>query len=172
MRRFILSLVIAGCGEQTVELFDACACSDAGVTLSSRDPEACGAALVHCEDDQYCVDGACVCRPSLLAAGEDCIDPSTDGDRCGEPPVDCPSFCVEGACGASCPAPLFACESGCVDLASHPLHCGECGRPCGANQICLSGICTEFRPCASCPCEACAECTTYPMRPDPICLER
>ena len=177
IRALALSLLLLGCGEQRVELFDGCVgCVDAGaIDLRLRDPERCGAEARHCEDDEYCVDGVCVCRLPLVLADGNCRDPGADGDYCGVDRLDCPELCVDGACGAACPAGRTNCDDGCVDLSTHALHCGECDRPCGANQICVGGLCAVFvpAPCAACPCEACgaAPCETYPLRPDdPICL--
>jgi hypothetical protein len=171
----IALVCLSGCGRQTVELFDGCVCDDASVIdTRARDPERCGAEERHCEDDEYCIDGVCTCRPPLIVLGEDCVDPESDGGHCGAAAIDCPQFCVGGECASTCAATV--CEDGCVDTRTHPLHCGECERPCGANQICLNGSCEEFRPapCAACPCDACgaAACEVYPLRPsDPICIE-
>jgi hypothetical protein len=172
---WILVLVLVGCTEQRVELFGGCdGCAptrDAGAApLSLRDPERCGVEETHCEDDEYCVDGSCVCRQGMVRIGEECVDTSADGDHCGLAGVDCPALCEAGACVSSCSAGT-ACEGGCVDRSTHPLHCGECGRPCGANQVCVRGLCTPFEPVADCA-ECSGTCCSYPTRPsDLICVD-
>ncbi len=171
---FALALV-GGCGEQSVELFDAGTERRDGATTTvvSRDPERCGAAAVHCEDDEYCVAGACVCRPPLTRIGEGCVDTNADALNCGGVDRPC-SLCVSGACGTSCPAGTESCEGGCVDTQTHPLHCGECGRPCGSDYVCVAGLCQRFTPapCTSCPCGCARSCCAYPTRPlDTICVD-
>ncbi len=171
----LFAILLVSCGEQTVELYDACAaCGEGGVVdLALRDPTACGPTARHCEDDEYCVAGACVCRPPLTLVGDDCVDTRADPEHCGGPGMACP-LCVDGACGASCPAGTMDCEGGCVNVRSHPLHCGECGRPCGADELCLDGLCVDFvaAPCTSCPCGCAQACCAYPEHPsDVICLE-
>lgn len=170
-----IALLTLGCGVQRVELFDRCdACEpdrDAGVTpVGLRDPENCGVEDTHCEDDEYCVDGRCVCREGMVRDGDDCIDPNVDADRCGEAQVACSDACEAGECVASCSVGTD-CDDDCVDLMTHPLHCGECGRPCGANQVCVRGECTAFQPIVECS-ECARSCCTYPNRPsDLICVD-
>jgi len=174
-RALLLALVaLTGCGRQTVELFDSSVARDgaASVDTSDRDPARCGADEVSCEDDEYCVGGACVCRPGLTRIDEDCVDVRSDAEHCGGEGVSC-ALCVEGVCGAACPAGATTCEGGCVDTSTHPLHCGECGRPCSTDQICVGGLCRDFSPapCAACPCACATACCGYPGRAeDPICV--
>lgn len=170
----VSALVLVGCGERRLELFpscDACGPPDASPSLDSRDPERCGSARRHCEDDEYCVEGACVCREALIRIGEDCVDPSASRTFCGDRRATCQRVCEDGACVLRCSIGLAECEGGCVDVRSDPLHCGECGRPCGAGQVCVDGRCARFRPvdeCADCG----ATCCAYPTRPlDWICVE-
>lgn len=172
----VIGALLLGCGQQPVELFEGCdGCAptmDAGAItpVALRDPESCGATARHCEDDEYCVDGACVCREGLVRIGSECVDPQADGRHCGAGDVDCPAVCEAGVCVDACAAGT-ACLDGCVDVRTHPLHCGECGRPCGANQICVGGTCAPFVPASDCG--ACARaCCTYPTRPsDLICVD-
>jgi len=183
---FLFLSLAAGCGDQQLVLFaqDAATTSDASndsgadstpVSVTDRDPERCGAAAVHCQDDEYCVDGVCVCRQGLVRGDEGCIDPASDGENCGAIGTSCPTLCSGGACVASCPAGTSMCDSGCVDLSSHPLHCGECERRCGAGTVCAAGTCVPFRPtpCTTCPCSLCGTrtCCTYPTTTDPICVD-
>lgn len=157
-----------------MELFDACATCEGGVIdLRERDPERCGAAEVHCENDEYCVAGLCVCRPPLSRIGEDCVDTSTDPEHCGGEGRVC-EVCAAGACAASCPGGTLDCEGACVDPSDHPLHCGECGRPCGAGQLCVAGVCQWLvpAPCTACPCACPRACCAYPGYPsDTICVD-
>ena len=107
---FALAAALTACGRQTVELFDARVDGDGGVApiTSDRDPERCGPAEVSCEDDEYCVAGACVCRPGLTRIGDDCYDVQADGEHCGGEGMTC-ALCVEGECGDSCPAGTIQC---------------------------------------------------------------
>lgn len=43
--------------------------------------------------------------------------------------------------GGACPGTTIACGGRCVDPASDPESCGGCGRACGAEQTCVSGVC-------------------------------
>jgi hypothetical protein len=175
--------VASGCGEQQVVLFtsDSAFGTDGSVDstpveVMDRDPENCGATMTHCQDDEYCVSGTCVCRQGLVPGEEDgCIDLASDAESCGATGTSCPSLCSGGACVTSCPAGTTECEGGCVDTSSHPLHCGECERRCGAGRVCADGVCVPFRPaaCVSCPCDLCGTrtCCTYPTTTDPICVD-
>jgi hypothetical protein len=46
-----------------------------------------------------------------------------------------------GACSATCGA-LAVCDGACVDLATNPSHCGECGKACALGQTCAGGACS------------------------------
>lgn len=167
-----LAIFVLGCGEQEVELYDGAAADADVVDLTLRDPTTCGPSARHCEDFEYCVGGACVCRPLLTRVGEDCVDTSADAAHCGGAGMTC-ALCVDGACGTSCPAGTTQCLGGCVDLRSHPLHCGECERPCGSDHVCVEGRCVTFTPapCTSCPCGCARSCCAYPEHPaDTICV--
>ncbi|MBW2463404.1 MAG: hypothetical protein JRH11_17270 [Deltaproteobacteria bacterium] len=178
---------VSACGEQRVVLFDASALTgpDSGpvdggpdvvaLDASGRDPERCGPASIHCEDDEYCVDGLCVCREELTRIGEDCVHTNANASHCGGAGVTCPELCADGECVSSCPSDTTDCDGGCVDTGTHPLHCGECGRRCGSDRVCIDGDCTPFRPasCISCPCDLCGTrtCCEYPGTTDPICVD-
>lgn len=47
-----------------------------------------------------------------------------------------------GGVDSSCQLPLTECSAVCVDTASNPAHCGNCGVACSASQVCSSGLCT------------------------------
>ena len=169
--------LLVGCGEQSVELFDATVtradAAEVPVDTTLRDPERCGALAIHCEDDEYCVAGACVCRPPLTRIAGRCVDTDADALHCGGADRPC-SLCVSGACGTTCPAGTEECAGACVDTQTHPLHCGECGRPCGSDDVCVAGLCRSFlpAPCTSCPCGCARSCCAYPTRPtDTICVD-
>src|SRR5688572_4387359 len=52
--------------------------------------------------------------------------------------------------GGACPGGGTACDGVCVDLESHPEHCGSCGNACAevsSSAVCVSGTCQS----ASCP---------------------
>lgn len=81
-----------------------------------------------------------ICRPS----GSGC----TRGSQC------CTSYCETGRsaprrqrnrCG--CAAGLGQCGTACVDLASDPANCGDCGVVCVGQEICLSGDCICIPDC-------------------------
>lgn len=44
-----------------------------------------------------------------------------------------------------CEGGLFPCSAECVDLSTHPLHCGECGKRCAEGETCSEGRCSP--PC-------------------------
>ena len=173
--------VLGGCAPVSIELFDGGAASPDAATdgavsldaslLSQRDPERCGAAAVHCEDDEYCVAGACICRETLVRIGERCVDPDSDPAHCGPSGSLCSEACSSGLCVPECPAGTTSCEDACVDTDRHPLHCGECGRPCGSADVCIGGLCREFQAVETCA-ECGGECCSYPTRPaDLICVQ-
>jgi hypothetical protein len=178
-----------GCGrdcDESEECIDSdCRCRegyrscDGDCTDTSRDPANCGACDRRCADDEGCQDSTCVCRPGLVPHEGACVDPMADGDACGPALVDCqlptPS-CQAGVCVAACAEPLHACGSSCVDRDTDPLHCGECGDSCDADQLCVDGDCRRFTPaagCTTCPCHACDDedpCCAYPGDDLLVCL--
>src|SRR5690606_34865309 len=53
------------------------------------------------------------------------------------------TVCSAGMCQESCSDPgRIQCENSCVDVLTHPSHCGGCGTACSGDQICQGGICT------------------------------
>lgn len=178
---------VSACGEQRVVLFDASALTtpDSGLIdggsdvivldASNRDPENCGPAAIHCEDDEYCVAGLCVCREELTRIDEVCVDTNANADHCGDEGVTCAEVCADGECVTSCPSETTDCDGGCADVSADPLHCGECNRPCGSGRLCIDGDCIPFRPasCMSCPCDLCGTrtCCEYPETTDPVCVD-
>lgn len=142
-----------------------------GGSLSDRDPEQCGVARRECEDDEYCVAGACVCRDPLQLRGGRCVDPDATASHCGAADLSCPSLCADGTCVSSCPTGTSLCGTGCFELSDHPLHCGECGRPCESHAVCVDGECRQFTPTSSCATCGAGTCCSYPGHPaDLICV--
>jgi len=82
------------------------------------------------------------------------------------------------------------CGASCVDIAVDSLHCGECGKVCESNEVCLASECRQFDEipgCIACPCQdACGEfesgeggddsnpegeCCESPFVGGPVCVE-
>jgi hypothetical protein len=77
-----------------------------------------------------------------------------DGGACPE----AAPLCQGGDCVAACTNGRSPCEGVCVYLGSDPDNCGECGRECDANKLCIDADCREFSTpgdCDACPCAAC-----------------
>jgi hypothetical protein len=77
------------------------------------------------------------------------------GNRCANNQA-----CVRGACVAAsmCTAPATQCNGWCVNLQTHPFHCGRCGNACARDQVCVAGTCRPYYavgPCTTCPCPGC-----------------
>ncbi len=116
------------------------------------------ASSVACDSGSLCLDGACVPRVCLSALPE----------------------CAAGAIIRCAPdgvgTTTETCDGACVDLRSDPLHCGECGRACGADEACQSGECRDASPatgCVTCPCSRCAggACCILPRLEVQYCLD-
>jgi hypothetical protein len=149
----------------------------------TRDPENCGGAGNTCGDLEYCVGGACVCRPGLTEVGGNCRDLQSDPMNCGTIGRVCTGgtpVCSGGDCVSDCGGGLDRCGGSCVDTNNDPQHCGGCGDRCDVEQICSDGNCRDFRPgvgCTTCPCDASCtgdfgSCCPYPGRPsDVICVD-
>lgn len=176
-------------------------CADGVINGTETDVD-CGGGCAPCVDQQRCsvatdcVSGAC--GDGLCGAGS-CSDLAKNGDEtdidCGGHcapcatgqacvrTADCQSgACADGTCGGavSCAAPLLDCGSGCVDPRFEHDHCGACGTPCDAAEVCFNGTC--FASCtgglAPCPsgcvdlaanrdnCGACGN----PCGADEVCL--
>lgn len=114
----------------------------------------CGACGITCPDGQQCENGACAlgCPAGRLRCGSTCVDPRTDALNCGSCGVACAgSACAEGQCGGgepvctgtgcSCTAEQTDCGGTCINTGSNPLHCGACGKECGAEFLCQGGLC-------------------------------
>jgi hypothetical protein len=74
--------------------------------------------------------------------------------------------------------PLDVCDGDCIDMQTHPLHCGACFNECGADEVCVAGSCVPWADshgCAACPCPACDggfdECCDFPGDGALICVD-
>jgi hypothetical protein len=47
-----------------------------------------------------------------------------------------------------CASPTVLCDGRCINVMSSPEHCGTCGHPCGANEVCREGTCRAPLDCA------------------------
>lgn len=134
-------------------------------TDTQSDPRHCGKCGERCNDGEYCVSGACRCRPGAVncGAGSDCA-PIT-ASRCVTCAVGCPASGTHNCdvasrtCVSACAAGKTACAVGinydCVDTRTDPFHCGECGKDCNFDEVCATGNCRRYMPaagCKSCPC--------------------
>ena len=121
---------------------------------------------VMCRADQSCAEGACrmlTIAPSELVDFSGTLPSSTDAGApdagspdaftpttmctisCGDP-MHATGVCVLGSCRLICQANRNDCngvyEDGCeTDTRSSAMHCGVCGRACGAGERCRSGEC-------------------------------
>jgi hypothetical protein len=126
-------------------------CSGACVD-TMNDPANCGACGGKCANDQVCKSGACSrCPGTQTLCGSTCIDTQTDRSNCGACGASCwavygSATCQNGTCNATCyggytdcPGASYRCYT---NTSSDPLHCGSCTNACGANERCISGVCT------------------------------
>lgn len=154
----------------------ASACGEMCVDLQN-DPMNCGACGQACAaehvNNALCVFG--VCGYDECAAGyADCdsdigngceLPVDADVANCGGCGLVCAPAnattptCAAGACGyASCAAGHADCDNdatnGCeVDVTTDDRNCGTCGRSCGVDETCQSGVCTLVctSPLTACP---------------------
>jgi hypothetical protein len=137
---------------------DACASPTLGDCLCGDGPA--------CEGDQICCDG--ICEASCEPGGDTGPTCTPRKETCGEGDEDCDGVlddtdfdavawcnregpvangCTRaGACTCdgerACEAGMTCClGAGCVNTAADDLHCGECGNPCGGEEVCIDGIC-------------------------------
>lgn len=155
-----------------------------------RDPFHCGTCEETCEGAEACLGGECLCRPGLTRCSVGCVDTSFSAEHCGTCEHACSSdpagdYCFDGACT------MVACEErspsaeGCgpleqdcvppAELASNPIHCGECDEVCDAAEVCTQGECRAFFApvdCTACPCPYCGSnlCCAYPGTTLPVCV--
>lgn len=132
---------------------------EARCTDIANDPDNCGWCGRACGEGVGCVRGECSCKDgpvgSAIMCGDECVDTMTNPSHCGGCGNECDEgeLCVQGFCfGAECPVDCWetrsccATEDGdldCVDLASDPQNCGECGRVCAELGSCVQGDCGQ-----------------------------
>ena len=140
------------------------------------DNEYCGDPASPCTENTYCSEGTCKCQKGYYDCDEDpangceshaacdaaeckaprmlcdeqCIDPQTDAEHCGNCETSCSpdESCQSGSC-QPVSVPTTECETGeevcfgvCVDLKVDPNHCGKCLNACNEDETCNNGTCT------------------------------
>lgn len=132
-------------------------CSDRCVA-TDYDPANCGGCGQVCSPGTVCSGGACkvVCLGGSTACGAACVDIRDDPSNCGGCGARCAAgmVCVNAACavlgggspppvdsGVACEAGLTDCYGSCLDLQSNAANCGQCGLPCGSDDLCVAGVC-------------------------------
>ncbi len=143
----------------------------------------CGTA---CGDRDYCDGtGTCACKPGLTACsfgggGTTCLNTQSSPNACGGCGKVCTAgqTCVAGVCTSptggtppACPTGTTRCAiggggggggfSGCYDLTKDNTACGECGRSCAANEMCVNGACKVYGVAPACTTCPCADCATF-----------
>src|SRR6185369_463673 len=137
----------------------------------------------QCQDDEFCSNGNCQCRPGLTSCNGNCTDLLNDRDHCGACNSPCGNndVCVDGVCQMiTCQSiGQQTCDGACLsqfELQNNPLDCGQCGNNCGNNEVCANGNCRGyFAPpgCNACPCPQCGvgtTCCSFPGANFPICV--
>jgi len=114
---------------------------------------------VYCQDDEECVDGACVCvaddedhlscDESQRCCDGQCVLRFDNEDHCGacDNPCGPNQHCAELEC--TCDHGWGDCDTsvdnGCeTDTSSDSMHCGECNLPCTAVDVCCDGECVDI----------------------------
>ncbi|MFN0250195.1 MAG: hypothetical protein ACKV2T_25145 [Kofleriaceae bacterium] len=108
--------------------------------------------------DDYCArgyvedHGTCVPRPEVdggqvtvspdarMPVGNFDPDPAPGPDAGPDAPVDDAGVDAAPDAGPACAEPLEVCYGACIDLQTHPDHCGSCTHSC-ASGICANGHC-------------------------------
>jgi hypothetical protein len=78
------------------------------------------------------------------------VGPAGCGDAVPASPGGGPDVPDAGVTGATCPGGESVCDHRCVDLATSPVHCGDCGTDCG-DGACLAGTCICGAAGGACP---------------------
>ena len=136
--------------------------SDGCETNFSNDPKHCGSCTKACAPNETCTGGLCVggcgmgqtCQPGFTCCDAmNCANTTNDPSNCGMCDNKCPpiahgtpacagSMCKIGSCDmgfADCNNdPTDGCET---NTNNDPQNCGGCNHPCGANGVCMNGMC-------------------------------
>jgi hypothetical protein len=118
-----------------------------------------------------CAEGTFRCQagdqaPQCVAtspqpAAETCNDRDDD---CNGTPDDVPAAQLAsdplhcGNCDTACGTTDKCCRGQCVDTSGDENHCGECGRVCATGEMCMAGICMSAEPDAGTMCDAMRPC--------------
>lgn len=98
------------------------------------------------DDSELCTVDSCSGGAPVHTPAAASVDCSAQGPApkkvCGDPAGQNAGLCVECNVNADCGGAATCCPSGCADLTSDPLDCGECGRDCGGGA-CMMGVCGE-----------------------------
>ena len=124
------------------------------------DPQNCGTTGHACGPEETCVGGLCTCAGATCGTdqtccNDECVDLKTNADHCGECYNKCSdpdeNTCSNGNCGCpgggSCPAPApnsvgKCCGTGCSNICTDEMNCGECGHVCPVGSTCNLGGCS------------------------------
>ena len=127
-------------------------------------------AAKNCADDDVCTDDTC--SPVLGCTHQLNEAPCNDGNLCttndhchlgsciggGDLNCDDGSVCTDDSCDPDggcvfqqivfpcCPPGLEPCGDVCINDQIDPDNCGECGKECGAGEICVAGFCQTDCP--------------------------
>ncbi len=124
---------------------------------------ACGSPCLKCKDSQCVpVSGVecgqeCCEPPSVCVGGRWCMCPfSCEPGRV--PNEECTSCVCDltlcrpdqvynpVTCQCECAPGHSDCNGSCADLSNDPAYCGQCGEWCGANNLCVEGVCSQCPP--------------------------
>lgn len=151
----------------------------------ASDPANCGGCGDDCGPAAGCTAGDCTCSGVglvLCPDGGGCADLSSDPNHCGDCRGHCPDggACQSGQCvcnggPCSCEGGLTDCNDGalvdCRDLRNDPANCGDCGRSCGGNQLCVDRNCEDGFPAPGGNCDACGDLRCCQVGGQPLCLD-
>jgi hypothetical protein len=86
------------------------------------------------------VDTALVCLDPQIACNNQCVEPASDPENCGDCNVICATgVCLQGDC-LVCNSDQSVCGQTCVNTDTDPDNCGGCGYPC-MSGLCSNGVC-------------------------------
>ena len=136
-----------GCPTGYVEVMGRCLDADAGIDAGERDAAASDAPSVDASGP--CVPSAEVCN----GVDDDCdevIDGTVAARACADAPRTTDRACSAAECVVTaCIAGYDDCDrqyaNGCeTELASAHAHCGGCGMPCAADEVCAASECVPL----------------------------